>query len=269
MTSILSILGVILPHDTYGTHLNGSGNTIDAVLEKKNFYAAAEVLSEIWSHTVINSHPVVCKVMESGSELKPEEPDPIWVSKHVRQHRYGIQIVKCLETTCCEAFETNWLDIFPKRFIPPPAVYQFGLRGLEIVEPTVYFRNPKKYKFASLSQRLITNLVPEEALKGKNGKIRPFPFDIYCESMQENIDQCVCDKCGLYWPSCAAKNRHLKAHKKDIFEDTFDTNDVLDEFDSEAEEEPEELGSTPMPIFEDIRSHLTSPFVPVTDAMNE
>ena len=58
-------------------------------------------------------------------------------------------------------------------------------------------------------------------------------------------------------------------HKKDTFEDTLDSNDVLDKFDSEAEEAPEELGSTPMPVFEDIRSHLTSPFVPVTDAIDE
>ena len=32
--------GVVLPHDTFGNHLDSSGNTIDEQLEEKNFYAA-------------------------------------------------------------------------------------------------------------------------------------------------------------------------------------------------------------------------------------
>ena len=39
--------GVILPYDTYGSHLDGNGNTIDVELEKRNFCAAGEVLKEI------------------------------------------------------------------------------------------------------------------------------------------------------------------------------------------------------------------------------
>ena len=59
--------GVILPHNTFGSHLDGNGNTIDEELEKRNFYAAAEVLSEIWSKTVINKHPVQCEVIKKES----------------------------------------------------------------------------------------------------------------------------------------------------------------------------------------------------------
>ena len=40
------ILGVILPHDTFGTHLDGNGNTVNKALEKKNFYAAAGILAD-------------------------------------------------------------------------------------------------------------------------------------------------------------------------------------------------------------------------------
>ena len=31
------LAGIILPHDTFGDHLDGSGNTIDQELEEKNF----------------------------------------------------------------------------------------------------------------------------------------------------------------------------------------------------------------------------------------
>ena len=263
--------GVVLPHDKFGNHLDANGNTIDLELEMKNFYAAADVLAEIWSHTVINKHPVHCEVLKKGSDLKPEDLDEIWNAQHVHQHRYGYQIVKCLDQNCCKPFETNWLDFFPKRFLPPPAVYQYGPRGLEIVEPSVYFKTPKKYKFAALPQRLFANLVPKEALTGKNGKNRPMPFDTYCESMQEKIDDCVCNKCGSYWPSCAAKIRHQKSHKYISSDTTLEPTNVLDEFDSDTEEIPqaeqEECG--PMPIFDNIQNHVVSPFVQLTDSIND
>ena len=49
------LAGIILPHDTFGNHLDASGNTIDPKLEETNFYAASDVLSEIWSKTVIDN----------------------------------------------------------------------------------------------------------------------------------------------------------------------------------------------------------------------
>ena len=49
--------GVILPVDTFGTHLN-NGLTVDEELEERNFEAAGGVLAEIWSKLVIDGHPV-------------------------------------------------------------------------------------------------------------------------------------------------------------------------------------------------------------------
>lgn len=135
--------GVILPHDTFGNHLDASGNTIDAEMEEKNFYAAGDVLAEIWSQTVINKHPVHCEVLKKGSKLEPEEPDAAWIVEHVRQHRYGSQIIKCLIPTCCKPFETNWLTIFPKCFLPPPAVYHYGQVDLKWWNHLYILKPPK------------------------------------------------------------------------------------------------------------------------------
>ena len=206
------LAGIILPHDIYGSHLDENGNSIDVDLEEKNFYAAAEVLSEVWSKTVIDKHNVDCKAVVKGSVLIPEEPTAEWLSKHVLQSRYCLRIVKCLDVNCCEPFETNWNIIFPKRFMPSPAVYKFGLKGLEVVEPSEYFENQGQFKFAILNERLLTQMMSKEAEKRQNGVPRPPPFDTYCPSMQTKIDDCVCKKCCLAWPCAAANKRHQKAH---------------------------------------------------------
>ena len=45
------LTGVILPHDTFGSHLL-NGKTVDSELEKKNFKAAGETLAQIWNDTM-------------------------------------------------------------------------------------------------------------------------------------------------------------------------------------------------------------------------
>ena len=115
------VAGVILPHDAFGTHIN-SGVTVDEELEKQNFYKAAETLAEIWYRTVIDGHDVDARAMPLNQQFVAPIPDPTWVSKHVQQTRYALQIVKCGDSRCCEPFVTNWAHNFPDRFLPVPAV---------------------------------------------------------------------------------------------------------------------------------------------------
>ncbi|CAF4547071.1 unnamed protein product, partial [Didymodactylos carnosus] len=42
------LAGLILPHDHFGTHLDGNGMTINQELERTNFKRAGEVLAEVW-----------------------------------------------------------------------------------------------------------------------------------------------------------------------------------------------------------------------------
>ena len=107
--------GIILPHDTYGSHLDASGKTIDSDLEEKNFFAAQEALSDVWSKLVIDNYPVECKALKKGSEFIAEDVSADWLNKHVKQSRYSLQIAKCLDQNCCESYETNWLSAFPGR----------------------------------------------------------------------------------------------------------------------------------------------------------
>ena len=43
------LAGLILPYETFGSHLNSQGQTIDDDLERKNFQKAGETLAEVWS----------------------------------------------------------------------------------------------------------------------------------------------------------------------------------------------------------------------------
>ena len=52
------LVGLILRAFFYGSHLDDSGKTIDEELELRNFFAASEILSEVWSRTVINGFEV-------------------------------------------------------------------------------------------------------------------------------------------------------------------------------------------------------------------
>lgn len=85
--------GVILPHDHFGSHLDGNGKTIDTELEYKNFGHAGRVLAEIWSGTTIDGFPVVSEyVEEDATNEQPEHCDQFWYAKHVRESQYFLQV---------------------------------------------------------------------------------------------------------------------------------------------------------------------------------
>ena len=41
-----------------GTHLDASNKAVDMELEIKNFKSVGEVVAEVWSESIIDSHPV-------------------------------------------------------------------------------------------------------------------------------------------------------------------------------------------------------------------
>lgn len=77
------LVGVILPHNEFGDHLDGKGKTIDLELEKKNFAKAGEVLSEIWNSLVIDNHPVRATYVSEETLNEPDSVDAKWYSDHV------------------------------------------------------------------------------------------------------------------------------------------------------------------------------------------
>ncbi|CAG4964307.1 unnamed protein product [Parnassius apollo] len=71
--------GLILPHDSYGSHLDEQGRTKDHDLEKINFQKAGKVLAEVWDNMVIDGHDVVAEYVEpddSSESFIPDLPSP-------------------------------------------------------------------------------------------------------------------------------------------------------------------------------------------------
>ena len=259
------LAGLILPHDTFGTHLDSKGNTTDLDLEKKSFEAAGQALSEVWSKTVINDFKVDCKNMPIGCQFEPEEPDLDFVSRHALQTRYGLQVVKCLNPNCCEPFKTNWMSIVKSQFLPSPAVYEFGSNGLKAVEPSECIKNLRQYTFAILKERLFSNLLPSEVEQF----IRP-PYDLYCPSMQDKLEIYICSTCGKYLPSEAAKKRHEKCHKKgkegqkvESVEHFSPSYEVTDEF-CQIQDDGHPSNYDRIQVVGNIKEFIASPFEVIT-----
>ena len=60
--------GLVLPAETFGSHLQ-HGKTIDEALEEKNFESAGEVLADVWNKMVIDEHDVTAEYIS----VKPTE----------------------------------------------------------------------------------------------------------------------------------------------------------------------------------------------------
>ena len=206
---------------------------------------------------MIDGHAVDSQAIPLGQEFVPETPDPKWVAKHVRQTRYALQIVKCGNQKCCEPFKTNWMQVFPDRFVPFPAVYKYETSGAVAVEPSEYASKPKNFDFAPLHKRLLLKQSPNKAKSF--GEV---PFDLYSPSMKEKLEKGICKICDMYWPSAAAMLRHKKCHKSsDESDEETEEEMILAESDEENERNPESIDDDRMPVFDNIFEKLVSPFV--------
>ena len=121
-----------------------------------------------------------CKAVPFGNEHVPEDPDPKWVSRHIQQAQYSLQVVKCLDPDCWEPFVSDWLTVFPKRFIPPLAIYQYNKYCTTAIEPTECFTNPSKDEFSPLVCCLLLKKSPKST-------DLYFPFEMYCPSMEGKL----------------------------------------------------------------------------------
>ena len=148
-------------------------------------------------------------------------------------------------------------------------------KKLKLESQPMSLLGPAKIRFATLQERLITKTISNKAKKSKKGVLRPLPFDSYCPSMMEKLDDLVCNNCGSSWPSIAAKTGHAKAHKGQKSAGTIEAHidDLgalrLEDSETEDDETMTEPGSDTMPIII-IKTYLKSiyPFEDITDQFN-
>ena len=95
------VSSIILPYDTYGSHLDGSKRTNDIKLEKQNFKAAANILADVWSESVIDGYQVTAQYVEQG--LWQYDSQPIW--------RSGSQLMFNSPNTCFKLLSVKTQDV--------------------------------------------------------------------------------------------------------------------------------------------------------------
>ena len=195
------LAGVLLPHDHFGSHLDGQGKTIDDDLERQNFAHAGKVLGEIWSGVKIDDHPVIAKyITPRGEAPLPTKMSPEWKQGHVRESQYMLQVVKCSNRACCSAPRSSYFSLLNQRFIPGPLPLEQTNDGLRV--------NIGDGKFPSLFVRLVisNDIFPRSASSYGD----ELPYDFACPSMQKSLRQRVCKKCGLYHASVKSLNSHKR-----------------------------------------------------------
>ena len=159
----LSMAGVILPHDTFGTHLDNQGKTVNFELEKDNFAAAGKVLAEVFSNIKIDGHEVQARYVSGPPNIQlMADPGGKYRDRHVLETQYLTAVLSCDDRTCCPPTRNCISSFFPGRRIPaliPIIKTEIGPVAMELT-PNI---NKKKLEFLDVFTRIVleNKLMPE------------------------------------------------------------------------------------------------------------
>ena len=249
------LTGVLLNHDTHGSHLDSAGKTIDPVLEEKNFEAAGQTLCAIWNELEIDGFQTVAEYLKDPpiDEITSFVASAKFRSDHVFESQYMTVYLKCRNENCCEPFKTDIELFFPHRSIPPLIPIKKTMFGVEALTRTEALES-QKLEFLPLSLRVVYNnkLVGQED-NDKFGSV--VPYDLFLPTVQDKLLKRCCQNCGKYHASVKSlgvhrknckkpkKSKQNKNGKKALFEDEFCSESDEEESSFEAfvnDEESEE-----------------------------
>ena len=190
---------VILPFDSFGSHLDSSNKTIDLALEEKNFEAAGNILAEVFNGNKIDGYDVSSVFVSELSKNMCVDLSEDWKSVHVMQSQYLCQIVKCEDISCCKPFRSNYDKVFPQHFIPPPIPVKACAEGLKV---------DASGHFGSLFQALYFNSTSMKATC----------FDEHCPTLSAKkdkkgvsvLERRMCRYCKKYHSTIKSKNIHQR-----------------------------------------------------------
>jgi len=195
------LAGIILPYDTFGSHLNTQGQTVDEELERENFQQAGQALAGVWCEAVIDGFPVVAEWRGGVVSPDAEYPSQEWLATHVRASQYFLQVVKCDNDECCAPLRSNLKKVLPCGFLPPPLSVS-NSAGL-----TVESAGGDRSVFLPLFQRLTVSMDTPGYTGIDKFKI---PYDVCCPTVTGFIANRTCGICKLYFPSAAMVTQHKK-----------------------------------------------------------
>ncbi|CAF3134085.1 unnamed protein product [Rotaria socialis] len=161
------------------------------------------------------------------TEIKTEcDIDEYWCATHVLQTQYTIQIIRCNNPTCCTPWRSNYIQVFPHRFNPPPVPFNRSSRGVKMaeIESSSAAVDPVSPFYGNLFQRIqfhgiVINRTHNDLL----------PFDACCPSLQTKLPSRVCSICKQYIPSAIRLRNHYKIHEQQYASNFLDYNNNKEE----------------------------------------
>ena len=283
-----ALTGVVLPYETFGSHLDNQGNTVDTELEEKNFKAAGQVLAEIWNEMEVDKYKVTAEFIDEAvkDETKKFKPAKDFKTKHVLETQYFTIVLKCDDRTCCKPFKTNVASFFPNRRIPALIPFKFSKTG-----PVALQLNKEVFKedikFHDIFGRIVleNKIAPNDLLVKYKDNL---PFDVFFPSLQDKVEKRTCEDCQKYHASIKSLTAHRRAahpkrrgrgtkktnERQDFIEDEFDDTEetplsdevvermIEDEIFDESDDFVEELGEEPGPT---VSVAMTSTIVKILD----
>ena len=165
-----------------------------------------------------------------------------WCATHVFQTQYTIQIVRCTKPECCGPWRSNYIQVFPHRFLPPPVPFNRSSHGVRLAELELSFANTNSASpyYGTLFQRIQFHGIVLHRTKSPL-----LPFDFFCPSVQAKLHSRICSICKQYIPSATRLRNHYQVHQQ-----RYALNCVDYKFNKDEEfiDEPDPIDTNEMPL---------------------
>jgi hypothetical protein len=144
--------------------------------------------------------------------------------------------------TCCGPWRSNYIQIFPHRFLPAPVAFERTQRGIAMAE-----RDYQKGVFyGSLIQRIQFHGV---VMQHTQNDI--LPFDYCCSSVRKELKRRVCPICKQYIPSAYRMKNHYRIHQQQYASNSLEYNDEILTIENDEEDADMINSQRPLPAVSD------------------
>ncbi|CAF1029781.1 unnamed protein product [Adineta ricciae] len=155
---------------------------------------------------------------EKLSEPMKYDIDEYWCATHVLQTQYTLQIIRCNSISCCGPWRSNYVKIFPHRFLPSPVPFERTVHGIRVAEKDYQ----KGIFYGSLFQRIQFHGIVIQHTQNEM-----LPFDYCCASVKKELKKRTCQICNQYIPSAYRMKNHYKIHAQHYDDFDHDQDDTL------------------------------------------
>ncbi|CAF3745929.1 unnamed protein product [Rotaria sp. Silwood1] len=155
---------------------------------------------------------------ENLGEQPRYDIDEYWCSIHVVQTQYTLQIIRCNSIKCCGSWRSNYVQVFPHRFLPSPVPFERTMYGIRMAEKDYQ----KGQFYGSLFQRIQFHGIVIQHTQNEM-----LPFDYCCPSIKKELKRRTCKICNQYIPSAYRMKNHYKIHAQHYEDFDHDQDDTL------------------------------------------